>query len=144
MRCNMHSDQSLFDANHHNITISHNLCNIHKFRSCLLFVNAEIAIASSPVQFSDTNKTQCNLSTELGTALIKSYQFSFFSEKILASDEGRYLREKHQQNVATLRDMLYQAGLPVMKCPSHILPIKVCNHYIILDSRWPSLFDVGT
>ena len=113
-------------------TSSHNLCNIHKFGSCLLFVNVKTTIASSPVQFSDLYKTQCTLS------------ISFYSEKILASDEGRYLRDKHQRNVATLRDMLYQAGLPVMKCPSHILPIKVCNHYIILDSRWPSLFDVGT
>jgi len=63
--------------------------------------------------------------------------------QILASDEGRHLREKHQRNVATLREMLYQAGLPVMKCPSHILPIKVGDPELVFKLSRTLLEDYG-
>jgi len=44
---------------------------------------------------------------------------------VLASAEGRSLRQKHQENVEYLRQKLYAAGLPVESTPSHIIPIKV-------------------
>lgn len=49
------------------------------------------------------------------------------SIKILASDEGRQLRQKHQDNVRYLRNKLVNAGLPVEITPSHIIPVKVRN-----------------
>lgn len=48
--------------------------------------------------------------------------------QILASDEGRRLRAKHQENVRYLRSKLIDAGLPVEHTPSHIIPIKVNNN----------------
>ncbi|XP_046407281.1 5-aminolevulinate synthase, erythroid-specific, mitochondrial isoform X2 [Ischnura elegans] len=47
------------------------------------------------------------------------------SIQILRSDEGRYLRQVHQENVQYLRNRLMSAGLPVEHTPSHIIPIKV-------------------
>ncbi|GBM03886.1 5-aminolevulinate synthase, nonspecific, mitochondrial [Araneus ventricosus] len=47
------------------------------------------------------------------------------SLKILRSDEGRLLREKHQQNVKYLRNSLQEVGIPVVHCPSHIIPVHV-------------------
>lgn len=44
---------------------------------------------------------------------------------ILSSDEGRALRQQHQDNVRYLRGKLVEAGLPVEHTPSHIIPIKV-------------------
>ncbi|GFY51198.1 5-aminolevulinate synthase, nonspecific, mitochondrial [Trichonephila inaurata madagascariensis] len=43
------------------------------------------------------------------------------------SDEGRLLREKHQQNVRYLRNSLQEVGIPVVHCPSHIIPVHVGN-----------------
>ncbi|XP_076261955.1 5-aminolevulinate synthase isoform X2 [Rhynchophorus ferrugineus] len=45
--------------------------------------------------------------------------------EILASDEGRTLRQKHQENVQYLRAQLLKNGLPVEHTPSHIIPIKI-------------------
>lgn len=45
--------------------------------------------------------------------------------EILASDEGRELRAKHQENVRYLRDSLKNEGFPVEHTPSHIIPIKI-------------------
>ena len=47
------------------------------------------------------------------------------SINILASDEGRRLREKHQRIVRTLRNKLVSAGLPVVYAPSQIIPVHV-------------------
>lgn len=47
------------------------------------------------------------------------------SIRVLKSDEGRDLRRAHQDNVNYLRRHLTEAGLPVINCPSHIIPIKV-------------------
>jgi len=47
--------------------------------------------------------------------------------EILASDEGRLLRSNHQKNVAYLKSILTDAGLPLEPSPSHIIPIKVRN-----------------
>lgn len=47
--------------------------------------------------------------------------------EILASDEGRKLRAKHQSNVKYLRDTLLRNGFPVEHTPSHIIPIKIGN-----------------
>lgn len=47
------------------------------------------------------------------------------SVSILASDEGRSLREKHQNAVRTLRNKLVKAGLPVVYAPSQIIPVHV-------------------
>nr|CAB3220856.1 5-aminolevulinate synthase, erythroid-specific, mitochondrial [Phallusia mammillata] len=44
---------------------------------------------------------------------------------ILKSDEGKALRARHQRNVSMMRKMLLAAKLPVVHCPSHIVPIKV-------------------
>ncbi|XP_042910635.1 5-aminolevulinate synthase, non-specific, mitochondrial isoform X3 [Parasteatoda tepidariorum] len=49
--------------------------------------------------------------------------------KILRSDEGRLLRVKHQENVKYLRTSLQKAGIPVVHCPSHIIPVHVGNPY---------------
>jgi len=45
--------------------------------------------------------------------------------QVLASDEGRELRARHQQNVRYLRGKLLEAGLPVIHTPSHIIPLHV-------------------
>jgi 5-aminolevulinate synthase len=47
------------------------------------------------------------------------------SIKVLRSEEGRELRAQHQDKVNYLRRHLMDAGLPVVNCPSHIIPIKV-------------------
>lgn len=47
--------------------------------------------------------------------------------EILASDEGRELRSRHQDNVKYLRNTLLQNGFPVEHTPSHIIPIKIGN-----------------
>jgi len=52
---------------------------------------------------------------------------------ILASDEGRQLRAQHQYVVCTVKSLLQQEGIPVINCPSHIIPIHVghpglCTH----------------
>lgn len=47
------------------------------------------------------------------------------SIKVLRSDEGRQLRFKHQESVRYLRDKLMDVGIPVLHCPSHIIPIHV-------------------
>ncbi|XP_044741391.1 5-aminolevulinate synthase, erythroid-specific, mitochondrial [Chrysoperla carnea] len=47
--------------------------------------------------------------------------------EILASEEGRELRAKHQSNVRYLRNQLMNYGFPVEHTPSHIIPIKVGN-----------------
>ncbi|XP_034022058.1 5-aminolevulinate synthase, nonspecific, mitochondrial isoform X1 [Thalassophryne amazonica] len=49
------------------------------------------------------------------------------SIQILKGEEGRTLRRKHQRNVKLLRQMLMDSGLPVVHCPSHIIPIRVSN-----------------
>lgn len=49
------------------------------------------------------------------------------SIQILKGEEGRSLRRKHQRNVKLLRQMLMDSGLPVVHCPSHIIPIRVSN-----------------
>lgn len=45
--------------------------------------------------------------------------------EILASDEGRELRARHQANVRYLRQELRRAGFPVEHTPSHIIPIRI-------------------
>ncbi|XP_055953272.1 5-aminolevulinate synthase, erythroid-specific, mitochondrial-like [Argiope bruennichi] len=47
------------------------------------------------------------------------------SLQVLKSDEGRHLRAKHQENVKYLRKALQEAGIPVVHCPSHIIPVHV-------------------
>lgn len=47
------------------------------------------------------------------------------SVRILKSAEGRALRRQHQRNVKLMRQMLMDAGLPVIHCPSHIIPVRV-------------------
>nr|XP_033781900.1 5-aminolevulinate synthase, nonspecific, mitochondrial [Geotrypetes seraphini] len=49
------------------------------------------------------------------------------SVRILKSGEGQALRRQHQRNVKLLRQMLMDAGLPVVHCPSHIIPIRVAD-----------------
>ncbi|XP_072181801.1 5-aminolevulinate synthase, erythroid-specific, mitochondrial-like [Diadema setosum] len=46
---------------------------------------------------------------------------------VLASKEGMDLRQRHQDMVSLLRGKLIAAGLPVVHCPSHIIPIHVGN-----------------
>ncbi|XP_056381031.1 5-aminolevulinate synthase, non-specific, mitochondrial [Hyla sarda] len=49
------------------------------------------------------------------------------SVQLLKSEEGQALRRQHQRNVKLLRQMLMDAGLPVVHCPSHIIPIRVAD-----------------
>ncbi|XP_061641715.1 5-aminolevulinate synthase, nonspecific, mitochondrial isoform X2 [Phyllopteryx taeniolatus] len=49
------------------------------------------------------------------------------SIQVLKGEEGRTLRRKHQRNVKLLRQMLMDAGLPVVHCPSHIIPVRVSD-----------------
>ncbi|KAK5923951.1 hypothetical protein CgunFtcFv8_000876 [Champsocephalus gunnari] len=49
------------------------------------------------------------------------------SIKVLKSEEGQVLRRKHQRGVKLLRQMLMDSGLPVVHCPSHIIPVRVAN-----------------
>ncbi|XP_078677139.1 5-aminolevulinate synthase, non-specific, mitochondrial-like isoform X5 [Branchiostoma floridae x Branchiostoma belcheri] len=49
------------------------------------------------------------------------------SVRILKGEEGVQLRRGHQRAVKLMRSMLMDAGLPVVHCPSHIIPIKVGN-----------------
>ncbi len=47
------------------------------------------------------------------------------SIKVLKSEEGQVLRRRHQRSVKLLRQMLMDSGLPVVHCPSHIIPVRV-------------------
>ncbi|XP_043830789.1 5-aminolevulinate synthase, erythroid-specific, mitochondrial [Dromiciops gliroides] len=47
------------------------------------------------------------------------------SVRILKGEEGRALRRAHQRNVRHMRQLLMDKGLPVIACPSHIIPIRV-------------------
>uniref|UniRef100_A0A3Q3X085 5-aminolevulinate synthase n=1 Tax=Mola mola TaxID=94237 RepID=A0A3Q3X085_MOLML len=49
------------------------------------------------------------------------------SVRILKSPEGQALRRAHQRNVKHMRQLLMDKGLPVVNCPSHIIPIQVGN-----------------
>ncbi|XP_006028326.1 5-aminolevulinate synthase, nonspecific, mitochondrial [Alligator sinensis] len=49
------------------------------------------------------------------------------SVRTLKSEEGQVLRRQHQRNVKLMRQMLMDAGLPVIHCPSHIIPIRVAD-----------------
>ncbi|KAH0630039.1 hypothetical protein JD844_012608 [Phrynosoma platyrhinos] len=49
------------------------------------------------------------------------------SVRTLKSPEGQALRRQHQRNVKLMRQMLMDAGLPVVHCPSHIIPIRVAD-----------------
>lgn len=49
------------------------------------------------------------------------------SVQTLKGEEGRALRRKHQRNVKLLRQMLMDSGLPVVHCPSHIIPVRVSD-----------------
>lgn len=45
--------------------------------------------------------------------------------RLLKSDVGVRLRERHQRNVSLMRRMLMAEGLPFVHCPSHIIPVMV-------------------
>ncbi|XP_076022845.1 5-aminolevulinate synthase, non-specific, mitochondrial-like [Genypterus blacodes] len=49
------------------------------------------------------------------------------SIKILKSNEGQILRRKHQRSVQLLRQMVMDSGLPLVHCPSHIIPVRVAD-----------------
>ncbi|CAL1605778.1 unnamed protein product [Knipowitschia caucasica] len=49
------------------------------------------------------------------------------SVRVLRSAEGQALRRAHQRNVKHMRQLLMDRGLPVVNCPSHIIPIQVGN-----------------
>ncbi|XP_075897775.1 5-aminolevulinate synthase, erythroid-specific, mitochondrial-like isoform X2 [Nelusetta ayraudi] len=52
---------------------------------------------------------------------------SLESVRVLKSQEGQALRRAHQRNVKHMRQLLMDKGLPVVNCPSHIIPIQVGN-----------------
>lgn len=56
------------------------------------------------------------------------------SIQVLKGEEGRALRRKHQRNVKLLRQMLMDSGLPVVHCPSHIIPVRVTCDF----TSWPN------
>ncbi|XP_055343778.1 5-aminolevulinate synthase, non-specific, mitochondrial-like isoform X2 [Paramacrobiotus metropolitanus] len=45
--------------------------------------------------------------------------------RVLASEEGRQLRARHQENVKYIRNALKSAYIPALSTPSHIIPIHV-------------------
>ncbi|XP_033863037.3 5-aminolevulinate synthase, erythroid-specific, mitochondrial-like [Acipenser ruthenus] len=49
------------------------------------------------------------------------------SVRVLKSPEGQALRRAHQRNVKHMRQLLLDEGLPVINCPSHIIPIRVSD-----------------
>ncbi|XP_023564185.1 5-aminolevulinate synthase, erythroid-specific, mitochondrial [Octodon degus] len=49
------------------------------------------------------------------------------SVRVLKGEEGQALRRAHQRNVKHMRQLLMDSGLPVIPCPSHIIPIRVGN-----------------
>ncbi|XP_074538421.1 5-aminolevulinate synthase, erythroid-specific, mitochondrial [Halichoeres trimaculatus] len=49
------------------------------------------------------------------------------SVRVLKSPEGQGLRRAHQRNVKHMRQLLMDKGLPVVNCPSHIIPVQVGN-----------------
>ncbi|XP_061537769.1 5-aminolevulinate synthase, erythroid-specific, mitochondrial isoform X2 [Phycodurus eques] len=49
------------------------------------------------------------------------------SVRVLQGPEGQSLRRAHQRNVKHMRQLLMDKGLPVVHCPSHIIPIRVGN-----------------
>lgn len=49
------------------------------------------------------------------------------SVQVLQSPEGQVLRRAHQRNVKHMRQLLMDKGLPVVNCPSHIIPIRVSS-----------------
>lgn len=51
----------------------------------------------------------------------------FFFCQVLAGEEGRKLRSRHQEMVKILRTKLLDAGIPAVNMPSHIIPIHVRN-----------------
>nr|XP_022299687.1 5-aminolevulinate synthase, erythroid-specific, mitochondrial-like isoform X1 [Crassostrea virginica] len=69
---------------------------------------------------------------------------SIASIRVLRSEEGRQLRQRHQSNVRYLRDNLIEAGVPTLHSPSHIIPIHVgdaalCTH---LSSELMNKYDI--
>lgn len=58
------------------------------------------------------------------------------SVRTLKSAEGQVLRRQHQRNVKLMRQMLMDAGLPVVHCPSHIIPIRVSTWGAIDTGQW--------
>ncbi|XP_029463148.1 5-aminolevulinate synthase, erythroid-specific, mitochondrial [Rhinatrema bivittatum] len=47
------------------------------------------------------------------------------SVRVLKGEEGQALRRAHQRNVRHMRQLLVDAGLPVINCPSHIIPVRI-------------------
>ncbi|XP_062940029.1 5-aminolevulinate synthase, erythroid-specific, mitochondrial isoform X2 [Cynocephalus volans] len=47
------------------------------------------------------------------------------SVRLLKGEEGQALRRAHQRNVKHMRQLLMDRGLPIIPCPSHIIPIRV-------------------
>lgn len=66
------------------------------------------------------------------------------SVRVLKSAEGRALRRQHQRNVKLMRQMLMDAGLPVVHCPSHIIPVRVISLCASISPHWDSLRGWGT
>lgn len=56
------------------------------------------------------------------------------SVRVLKSPEGQALRRAHQRNVKHMRQLLMDKGLPVVNCPSHIIPIRVSSAVLTLTS----------
>lgn len=75
------------------------------------------------------------------------------SVRILKSEEGRMRRDKHQGNVRYLRKSLMEVGIPVVHCPSHIIPVhvgnpwfctKVCNELMAKYSHYVQAINYPT
>ncbi|XP_072305054.1 5-aminolevulinate synthase, non-specific, mitochondrial-like [Eucyclogobius newberryi] len=49
------------------------------------------------------------------------------SVEILKTEDGQVLRRRHQRSVTLLRQLLMDSGLPVVHCPSHIIPITLAD-----------------
>jgi len=45
--------------------------------------------------------------------------------KLLKTDEGRQLRERHQENVKLLKELLKEADIEVLENDSHLVPVMI-------------------
>lgn len=70
------------------------------------------------------------------TIYYDSHTLAMFPQtiRILRTEEGRKLRDKHQSNVRYLRRKLMEAGISVEHTPSHIIPVFVRSTLLCLLS----------
>lgn len=87
-------------------------------------IGGYIASSSTTVDMVRSYAAGFIFTTSLPITVLKG---ALASIRVLKSDEGRLLRAKHQDNVRYLRKSLQDVKIPVVHCPSHIIPVHVGN-----------------